>query len=159
MLYSNELKAVIIAENFLENPLNVLRENCMTVQHYEYLSEHQRNSSGTLTGATKPVVMKIVVRVNSPKHAKGFYTRLLSNDHFQFSLLFNATFGPTERLSDYEDGLVADGYVVRVEEDYNSKKIGQGMDEQMTLNVQLLVRSLTYLGREECNNHTNVFIQ
>ena len=36
ILYSNELKAVVIAENFIENPLNVLKENCLTIQNFDY---------------------------------------------------------------------------------------------------------------------------
>ena len=48
-------------------------------------------------------------------------------------------------------------HVVRVEEDYNSSNKDSGIDEQMILDVQMLVCSVTYLGRE--HHHTNVFIQ
>ena len=155
--HTTELKAVIIPENFLENPMNVLKENCLTVQHFEYHSEHKRNNSGSLFGATKPVVLKFTVRVNSPHHARDFYQRLLQNGHYSFSFLFNATFNNNQRLAEYEDGLVADGYGVGVEENFRTKGSEQGVDEQMMLDVQLLVCSMTYLGRE--NHYTNVFIQ
>lgn len=155
--YTTELKAVIIPENFLENPLNVLKENCLTVQHFEYLCEHKRNNSGALFGATQPVTLKFSVRVNSPHHAKEFYHRLIHNGHYSFSFLFNATFNSNQRLTEYDDGLVADGYVVGIEEKYKTEGNEQGVDEQMMLDVTLLVCSMTYLGRE--HHHTNVFIQ
>jgi hypothetical protein len=53
--------------------------------------------------------------------------------------------------------MIVNGYVIGLEEDYNSSKNSRGIDEQMTLNVQLLVRSITYLGRER--NHINTFIK
>ena len=31
-LYSNELKAVVVMENFLENPKNVLKEKCLVCE-------------------------------------------------------------------------------------------------------------------------------
>ena len=31
---SNELKAVLFQENFLDNPRNVLKENCLVIQHF-----------------------------------------------------------------------------------------------------------------------------
>ena len=156
-LYSNELKAVVILDNILENPQNVQKSNCLTVQHFDYLCEHMRNNSDSLFKATKSVTLRCTVRVNSPLHAKDFYLCLLHNGRYQFSFLFNATFNANGRLDNYEDGLVADGYVVRVDEDYNSDKSQKGVNEQMTLHVQLLVCSLTYLGRER--SLTNTFIQ
>jgi hypothetical protein len=157
MLYSNELKAVVITENFLDNPKNVLKENCLTVQHFEYLCEHKRNNANELYGATQSVILKFTVRVNAPHQAKAFYKRLLRNGYDNFSLLFNATFNVNQRLDNYEDGMIVNGYVIGIEEDYNSSKNSRGIDEQMTLNVQLLVRSITYLGRER--NHINTFIK
>ena len=41
-LLSNELKAVVVPDNFLDNPINVLKENCLTVQHFDYECEHKR---------------------------------------------------------------------------------------------------------------------
>ena len=69
---SNELKAVIVPENFMDNPKNVLKENCMIVQQFSYNCERMRNNSSDVYGATKPVILKFTVRVNSPVHAKDF---------------------------------------------------------------------------------------
>ena len=157
-LYSNELKAFVVAEDFLENPMSVLKENCLTVQHFDYQCEHKRNASGEVYGPTEPVILKFTVRVNSPKHAKVFYSNLLSNSYFNYSFLFNATFNANQRLGDYEDGMVVNGYVVSVEEQYNSLKDDDGLDKQMMLEVKLLVRSTIYMGRERQNDLTSVFI-
>ena len=155
-LLSNELKAVVVPDNFLDNPINVLKENCLTVQHFDYECEHKRNDSGEVYGATKPVILEFSIRVNSPRHARMFYRRLISNEHSCFLFLFNITYGANERMSGYDDGMVVDGYVVHVEETYTTKVDDNG-DKQMMLNVTLQVRSVIYLGRE--NNFKSTFIE
>ena len=155
-LLSNELKAVVVPDNFLDNPINVLKENCLTVQHFDYECEHKRNDSCEVYGATKPVILEFSIRVNSPRHARMFYRRLISNEHSCFSFLFNITYGANERMSGYDDGMVVDGYVVHVEETYTTKVDDNG-DKQMMLNVTLQVRSVIYLGRE--NNFKSTFIE
>lgn len=142
-----ELKAVLIHENVLENSAFILKENALTVQKFSYDCTYRRNHSGDVYGAVEPVILQFCIRVNSPHHAKQFYTESILNNHFQFSFLFNVTWNEYQRLSGYEDGLVADGYVVHVEEEYHSKN-QNGVDQQMLLNVKVLVRSVTYLGRD-----------
>jgi hypothetical protein len=96
--------------------------------------------------------------VNSPRHAKVFYSNLLNNAPFNYSFLFNATFNANQRLADYEDGMVVNGYVVSVEENYSANRGITGEEEQILLDVTLLTRSVTYVGREEQNNYKSVFI-
>lgn len=152
-----ELKAVLIHENVLENSAFILKENALTVQKFSYDCTYRRNHSGDVYGAVEPVILQFCIRVNSPHHAKQFYIESILNNHFQFSFLFNVTWNEYQRLSGYEDGLVADGYVVHVEEEYHSKN-QNGVDQQMLLNVKVLVRSVTYLGRDN-NNLTSYFIK
>ena len=155
---SNELKAVIVPENFMDNPKNVLKENCMIVQQFSYNCERMRNNSSDVYGATKPVILRFTVRVNSPVHAKDFYQRLILNGHYDYSILFNVTFNAFKRMANFEDGMVVNGYIVSVVENYTSLKDGDGFDKQMMLEVEMLVRSTIYLGREEQNNLMSVFI-
>lgn len=152
-----ELKAVLIHENILENPLNILKENCLTIQSLVYDCVHNRNHVGEVNGTTEPVILKFTVRVNSSHHAKQFYQESILNHSFNFSVLFNVLWGADNRMTSYEDGFIADGYVVHVEEDYHSGKDRSGLDQQMLLSVKVLVRSVTYLGRDR--NHKSVFIQ
>jgi len=158
-LYSNELKAIIVADNFLDNPKNVLKENCLTIQRFEYLCEKKRNALGEVYGPMEPVILKLSVRVNSPRHTKVFYKNLLANERYSYSILFNATFNTYLRLENYEDGLVVNGHVVSVEENYNADKCVTGEEEQMMLDVTIMASSVTYLGREEKSNYKSVFIQ
>ena len=68
------------------------------------------------------------------------------------------TYDANLRLKDYDDGMVVNGYVVSVEEQYSSLQDDKGVDKQMLLEVKLLVRSTLYMGREEQNNLLSVFI-
>lgn len=158
-LYSNELKAVVVTENFLDNPMSVMKEHCLTIQHFDYTCEHKRNASYEVYGPTEPVILKFTVRVNSPAHARVFYRNLVANGYYDYSFLFNATFNNNQRLASCEDGMVVNGYVVSVEENYSAGKNTNGQDEQIQLDVTLLCRSVVYLGREEQNNYKSVFIQ
>jgi hypothetical protein len=156
-LYSNELKAVVVMENFLDNPMNILKENCMTVQHFNYECSHKRNESGDIYGASNPVILDFAVRVNSPQQAKVFYKELVSNQPVDFSFLFNVTYNENLRLSDYEDGMVVNGYIVHIEEEYNSSSNQAGSNTQIELHVKVLTRSVTYLGAD--NHFQSTFIQ
>lgn len=156
-LYSNELKAVVVMENFLENPLNVMKENCMTVQHFNYECEHKRNEAGEIYGAINPVMLEFTVRVNSPRQAKAFYKEIVSNEHSNFSFLFNVTYNENQRLNTYEDGMVVNGYIVHIEENYTTAAQQDGGNTQIELSVKLLSRSVTYLGAD--NNYKSIFIQ
>jgi len=146
-LYSNELKAVVVMENFLENPLNVMKENCMTVQHFNYECEHKRNEAGEIYGAINPVMLEFTVRVNSPRQARAFYKELVSNEHSNYSFLFNVTYNENQRLSTYEDGMVVNGYIVHIEENYTTAAQQDGSNTQIELSVKLLSRSVTKVSR------------
>jgi len=156
-LYSNELKAVVVMENFLENPLNVMKENCMTVQHFNYECEHKRNEAGEIYGAINPVMLEFTVRVNSPRQARAFYKELVSNEHSNYSFLFNVKYNENQRLNTYEDGMVVNGYIVHIEENYTTAAHEDGSSTQIELSVKLLSRSVTYLGAD--NNYKSIFIQ
>ena len=156
-LYSNELKAVVVMENFLDNPMNILKENCMTVQHFNYECAHKRNDSGEIYGAVNPVILDFVIRANSPRQARAFYKELVSNEHTNFSFLFNVTYNENQRLDSYEDGMVINGYIVHIEEEYTSRTNQAGSSTQIELHVKILSRSVTYLGAD--NNFNSTFIQ
>ena len=156
-LYSNELKAVVVMDNFLDNPRNVLKENCLTVQHFNYECAHKRNDSGEIYGAVNPVMLDFVIRANSPRQARAFYKELVSNEHTNFSFLFNVTYNENQRLDNYEDGMVVNGYIVHIEEEYSSRTNQAGSSTQIELHVKLLARSVTYLGAD--NNFKSTFIQ
>ena len=154
-LYSNELKALVVPESILEQP-NVLQDECLTIQWMNYKCHRERNNRGEAYGPTQPVEMEFTIRLNDTADAKPFYQMLPSNEHFCFSFLFNATFNQNERLNDYEDGMVCDGYVVGIDESYSTSSNKEPNDKQMLLNIKLLLLNTTYIGRD--NNYTSIFI-
>lgn len=156
-IYSNELKSIVIADNILEGSMNVLKENCMTVQHFDYQCRHKRNEANSVYGVSEQVILKFTVRINSSRHAPVFYHFLNSNQPHNFSFLFNATYNANQRMSDYEDGMVVNGYVVHIEENYNTQTEGRNNMEQILMTVTLLVCSVIYLGSEK--QLKSIFIQ
>ena len=143
-LYSNELKALVVPESILEQP-NVLQEKCLTIQWMNYKCQRERNNRGEAYGPTQPVEMEFTIRLNDTADAKPFYQMLPSNEHFCFSYLFNATFNQNERLNDYEDGMVCDGYVVGIDESYSASSNKEPNDKQMLLNIKLLLLNTNYI--------------
>lgn len=158
ILYSNELKAVVIADEF-QTVQNVLKEKCLTLQHFDYHCEYNRNNNGEHFGSQQPAILNFTIRVNSMSQAYPFYKNLVAAGNFEYTFLFNPIFNANLRLSSYEDGMVIDGYVVSVEEKYNAGRNNENRDEQVTLDIQILIRSVVYLGRDANSALKNIFIQ
>lgn len=157
-LYITEMKNVVVTmDNFLDNPLSILKEHCLTVQHFDYECEHKRNEAGEIYGALEPVILEFTVRANSPYQAREFYKEIMSNGHANYSFLFNATFNENQRLKDYDDGMVVNGYLVHIEETYSSKANQDGSSSQIELTAKVFARSVVYLGSN--NNFRSVFIK
>lgn len=159
VLYSNELKAVVVADGIQDSVQNVLKEKCLTIQCFDYHCEYTRNNSGEHFGAQQPAILNFTIRVNSMTQASTFYKNLIGSGNFEYTFLFNPVFGQNQRLSGYEDGMCVDGYVVSVEEKYNSARNSENRDEQVILAVKILIRSVIYFGREGNSGLKSVFIQ
>jgi hypothetical protein len=67
------------------------------------------------------------------------------------------TYNENQRLNTYEDGMVVNGYIVHIEENYTTAAQQDGSNTQIELSVKLLSRSVTYLGAD--NNYKSIFIQ
>lgn len=158
-LLSNELKAAVILEDFLETPKNILKENCLTVQKFDYDCVRKRTEKGNIYGAMNPVLLSFSVRVNDTLHALKFFKAITSNEVSSITFLFNATYDENNRLKDYEDGMVIKAYVVGTEEIYKTEYTEKEQIQQMLLNVKLLVSSVTYIGSEDKSNLKGVFIK
>lgn len=156
-LYSNELKAVLILENFLDTPGSVLRENCIMVSHIDYHCEYRRNDSNSVYGAVEPVILNFSIRIGSAKKANPFYRHLVENGHNMYTFLYNVTYDQNDHIDTYEDGMIVDAFVVKVDQEYTTQRTGRDSDEQIMLHVKLLVRSITYLGTDK--NFTSTFIK
>jgi hypothetical protein len=164
ILYSNELKALVVPENILEMK-SVLQERFTTVEKLHYCCMRKRNSRGEAYGPTEPVELEFCIRLNDPADAKPYYERLTNNENYIFSFVFNAVFAENTNLKDCEDGMICDGYVVGIKEHYSNTRetaiyddpYATPQDEQMMLTVKLLLVNTTYLG-ENNNNYKSTFV-
>ena len=147
--YSNYLKVILFPENICEMSTGILRNQCFTVQHFSYESKRRRNEDGrTAYHAEDATVLDFTIRINAPESDKLFLTHIKESAPHDYSFLFNATFKSTDRIESYEDAMVASGYIIDIEEEFNSVKIGE-QTEQMLMHVKLLLSNITFVGKQK----------
>lgn len=144
----NQVKMLLVLEDIAEQGLDVRQNNSFTVQHFSYTCCRRRNDSGIPYGPTLPAYLDFTVKVVSDNNGKVFLERMQTNETFPYSFLFNASFNEVRRLSEFEDAMVASGYIVDVEEEYESTPAADGTTEQMLFHIKLLISNLAYLGRD-----------
>lgn len=145
-LLSNHLKAILFPEGLQDQGNNVLKEKCSTLQHFGYRCERSRDDAGFPYGPTNTTVMSFTVRLVLPDEGALYHQRLMENDSYDYTFLFNATFNDQQRLKSYDNMLVVNGYLIDVEDDFSTG--GQDKDDrQMLIHVKLLVNSITYKGK------------
>lgn len=137
---SNQLKALLVLEDIMEEGVTIWQNNSFTVQQFSYSCERKRDLSGEPYGPTQPSYLYFTVRISSDDSAKAFFERLGSQTPFPYSFLFNASFNEMRRMAQCEDALVARAYLVDVEESF---------EEQMLIKGKLLLCNLSYLGQDE----------
>ena len=147
-IFSNELKAILVLEDITEEGVSVPQSNCFTVQHFHYRVERPRDADGVPFGTDQPAYLEFTVRISADDSGKTFFERMVSPENHPYSFLFNATFNAARRLSQYEDALVATGYMIETEEAYDKEPLRQGSQEQMLIRARLLLSNLVYLGQE-----------
>lgn len=144
-LFSNELKALAVLTDMSEPGASATREQCMTVDHFEYCCARKRDKRGRTYGAKEPVELRFSVRINAAEQSQPFYKSLKMFAPCILSFLFNATFSDTKRMSDYDEALAVEGYMVDIQEDYRSTAPTNPDDEQIILRACMSVRSITYI--------------
>ena len=143
---SNQLKAVLCTDDVTSSVAPFSRDDCYTIQHFEYKCERSRDEHGTPFGSTLSVVLKTSVKVTSADAGKILLERLGQDSRYPFTILFSASFDSSRRLKDYDAGMVVYGYVVDVTETHVASS--QGQAQQMQIAFDILVSSITYLGTE-----------
>ena len=157
-IISDYLKAILYPDNLLEygkigdNQWNAEKDKCPVIQHFSYKVERNRNDAGIPYGGTTPTELKFTIRLGQPDDSKLFYDRLMLNELFEYTFIFNATFDDNKRLKSFEDAMVTRGYVVDVKEDYDRAVTDGNLSDQILVEVTLLLSSITYVGKEEQNN-------
>lgn len=150
--YSDHLKAVLFPESLMEVEENVERRLCRTIQHFSYKCQRSRNDAGLPYGNTTPTELQFTIKLESPDDGKVFYQQMQRNELFDHTFLFNATFDQHDRLRFYEDAMIVRGFVVDVKEDYDATVTDNGTVQQILIQVNLLLSSITYVGKEDKNN-------
>ena len=145
-IMTSQLKAMLFPDVMLNGGLNVQKEKCYTVQNFNYYSERSRNGAGFPYGPANSTVMSFTVRLVHPEDGVIYHKRLLENNPADYTFLFNASFNGLQRLKAFDMGLIVNGYVIDVEDDFSTG--GKDSDNrQMLIRVKLFVRSITYKGK------------
>lgn len=146
--FSDHLKAVLYPENLMEVEENLEKRLCQTIQHFSYKCQRSRNDAGIPYGNTTPTELQFTVKLDTPDDSKVFYQRMQQNELFDHTFLFNATFDQRDRLKSYDDAMIVRGFVVDVREDYDATVTSNGTVQQILVQVNLLLSSITYVGKE-----------
>lgn len=139
---SRQLKAVMFLEDITEG-IPARQENGFTIQHFDYSCFRSRDKAGAPYGPSNASLMQITLRTISSDGYKELYLRLNSMEQYAFSLIFNASYNDSRILQEYEDAMIANGYVVEIEELFDTSDI---QHNGMTLNMKILLHSLDYIG-------------
>ena len=156
-LKMNELKAVVVMADIREEGGSITRDKCMSVEHFDYRLERKRDYEGRTYAGNEQAMLCFTVRLNSAEQAKPFYEQMTSQENSPLTFIFNAFYSETKRLTDYDDALVVEGYVVDVEEDFRSAILNNPNEEQIVLRARVLTHSITYIGAG--NNKTIYIVQ
>ena len=138
------LKAILFTNNLAEVSGSVVQSQCFTVQDYHYHCYRERDEQGNPYGGILSDYLDFTVMVSDLEACKFFYQCMELNENTPMSFIFNANFGPTGRLTNYEDGMITYGYVVNVDEGcMNDDNSGE---EQVLIHVKMLLSNVYFLG-------------
>ena len=138
------LKAVLFTNNVSEVGASVVQSQCFTVQDYHYHCYRERDDQGNPFGGILSEYLDFSVVAGDLDSGKFFYQCMDMSENTPMSFLFNATFGPTGRLTDFEDGLITYGYVVNVDEGCENDDVSG--EEQVLLHVRMLLSNMLFMG-------------
>ena len=146
-LFSNYLKVILYPEDIFEMHGVIRRDECFTVQHFNYESKRRRIGNTFTRDTEDATILDLCVRINTPVSGKLFLEQMKDVEKHAFSFLFNATFNAMNAVETYEDAMVVCGYIVDVDEEFAT--VGQtGQAEQMLMNVKLLINTVTFIGKQ-----------
>lgn len=142
--HPNFVKAILLTNNLEEVSGGVMQSQCFTVQDYHYHIYRERDGQGNPFGGILSEYLEFSLIIGDQDSCKFFYQVMDYNENTPVSIIFNATFSPNGRLTDYEDGLITYGYVISVEEMCdNNDDSGQ---EQILLRAKMLLSNMHFLG-------------
>lgn len=143
-LLSNHIKALLFTEDVSETR-NILQSKCHVVQHFDYKCQRPRNEEGEAYGKTISAILNCTIL--SADNLQVFYEQMQSSSPHAYTFLFNSTFDERKELTDYEDAMIVIGYIVDIEETFDTTSSSPDETTQMLLKFQILLSNITYVGK------------
>ena len=156
-MYNNpqNLKTVLYTENFFEMPDNVVNTNSFNVIDYKYRFFRERDEFNVPYGSFLTENLTFTVKASTLNDCMVFYQFMDENRSHPFSIIFDPVFNAYGRMTSFKDGIVANGYVVDIQESCaDDDSTG---NEQLTVKISLILNKMSYLGMESLHelNITN----
>ena len=140
------LKTVLHPGNFFEMPDNVLKSNCLNVMYYKYRCYRERDEFNNPYGSFLTENIVFTVKASSLNECSTFYKQMDDNSIHSFSIIFDPVFNAYQRMTNFKDGIVVNGYVVDIQESFkNDDETGE---EQLEVNIVLALNKISYLSME-----------
>lgn len=156
-MYNNpqNLKTVLYTENFFEMPDNVVNTNSFNVIDYRYRLFRERDEFNVPYGSFLTENLTFTVKASTLNDCMVFYQFMDENRSHPFSIIFDPVFNAYGRMTSYKDGIVANGYVVDIQESCEDND--STGNEQLTVKISLILNKMSYLGMESLHelNITN----
>ena len=156
-MYNNpqNLKTVLYTENFFEMPDNVVNTNSFNVIDYKYRLFRERDEFNVPYGSFLTENLTFTVKASTLNDCMVFYQFMDENRSHPFSIIFDPVFNAYGRMTSFKDGLVANGYVVDIQESCEDND--STGNEQLTVKISLILNKMSYLGMESLHelNITN----
>jgi hypothetical protein len=156
-MYNNpqNLKTVLYTENFFEMPDNVVNTNSFNVIDYKYRLFRERDEFNVPYGSFLTENLTFTVKASTLNDCMVFYQFMDENRSHPFSIIFDPVFNAYGRMTSFKDGIVANGYVVDIQESCEDND--STGNEQLTVKISLILNKMSYLGMESLHelNITN----
>lgn len=149
------LKTVLLAENILEIPSNVINTSCYNVMDYKYCCYRDRDEFNNPYGSFLTKNLEFTVKASMLNGGMPFYRLMDENCSHPFSIIFDPVFNAYGRMTSFKDGIVLHGYVVDVLESCENEDANG--DEQLEIKITIALNKISYLGMENMHelNITN----
>ncbi|MBQ0049058.1 MAG: hypothetical protein KBT12_02295 [Bacteroidales bacterium] len=137
------------------------------IEHLDQHMERSRTDAGIQYGPTHNALLKIELFIRPDtnsltidKNLHIFFERLKSEEDFYYSILYNMTLveNPTTgctAIGSYENGIVAKGYIIGVEEIYaeGEQSVQSALDSEH-LSILIQLTQVSFLTNQEQTNKT-----
>lgn len=143
-LLSNEIKVSLYLGNLNEENTILRKEDCVTVVQYRYDSVRNIDKKGFPIVNSPSILLDITLRNFSHKVSKHFLTEISRNSPSDYTFLFNASFDDNKVLKNSEGRMIARGYVVEIEESFDSNNSENSTVDRKLMKLKILLSQMTF---------------